>query len=39
MITHLGSNLEVIHVSHINKLIGKSEDLLTSNLFLVLAQL
>jgi len=38
MITHLGSNLAAIHVSHINKLIDINPDLFTFNLFFVLLQ-
>jgi hypothetical protein len=39
MITQRGSNLEDEQVSQINKLIGRSEDFFTSNLFLDLLQL
>jgi hypothetical protein len=36
--THLGSNLAVMHVSHRNRLIGSNEDFFTESLFLLLLQ-
>jgi len=39
IITQRGSNFEDEQVSQINKLIGRSEDFFTSNLFLDLLQL
>lgn len=38
IITHLGSSLAAMHVSHIKRLIDINPDLFTLSLFLVLLQ-